>query len=92
MYLYYSSVPTMMDECLKYLEERRKLGISYEIIVVSDGSTDKTVEVAHSYAKEYNTVRVLALKKNRGKGGAVRLVSIFSILNDSLKFIYLKVN
>lgn len=64
----------MLDECLEYLEQRRKSGLKYEIIIVSDGSTDKTVEVAHSYAKKYNTIRVLALVKNRGKGGAVRLV------------------
>lgn len=64
----------MLDECLKYLEQRKKSGLSYEVIVVSDGSTDKTVEVAHSYAKKYNSIRVLALVENRGKGGAVRLV------------------
>ena len=65
----------MLDECLEYLEQQKKSGLSYEVIVVSDGSTDKTVEVAHSYAKKYDAVRVLALVKNRGKGGAVRLVS-----------------
>lgn len=65
----------MLDECLKYLEQSKRIGLTYEIIVVSDGSTDKTVQVAHSYAKKYNNVRVLALVKNRGKGGAVRLVS-----------------
>ncbi|KAL7300245.1 hypothetical protein TKK_0006884 [Trichogramma kaykai] len=63
----------MLNDCLKYLEEKSRSGVSYEIIIVSDGSTDKTVEVAESYAKKYNTIRVLALTKNRGKGGAVRL-------------------
>ncbi|OXU26676.1 hypothetical protein TSAR_012574 [Trichomalopsis sarcophagae] len=66
-------LPPMLDECLRYLEQSKKAGLTYEVIVVSDGSTDKTVEVAQSYAKKYNTVRVLALVKNRGKGGAVRL-------------------
>jgi len=65
----------MLDECLEYLEERSKSGLTYEVIVVSDGSTDKTVDLAHCYASKYNTLRVLNLKKNRGKGGAVRLVS-----------------
>ena len=64
----------MLDDCLKYLEQCKKSGLSYEVIIVSDGSTDKTVEVAHSYAKKYDSVRVLQLVKNRGKGGAVRLV------------------
>ncbi|KYN21591.1 PREDICTED: dolichyl-phosphate beta-glucosyltransferase [Trachymyrmex cornetzi] len=66
-------LPPMLDECLEYLEERRKSGLTYEVIVVSDGSTDKTVEVAHRYASKYSTLKVLNLIKNRGKGGAVRL-------------------
>ncbi|XP_071554489.1 dolichyl-phosphate beta-glucosyltransferase [Temnothorax nylanderi] len=66
-------LPPMLDECLGYLEERSKSGLTYEVIVVSDGSRDKTVDFAHSYASKYNTIRVLNLVKNRGKGGAVRL-------------------
>lgn len=77
MYFYfYLTVPPMLDECLAYLEERSKSGLTYEVIVVSDGSTDKTVDVAHRYASKYNTLRVLNLVRNRGKGGAVRLVGI----------------
>lgn len=38
-----------------------------EIIVVSDGSTDATVEVASRYP-----VRVVALEQNVGKGGAMK--------------------
>lgn len=64
----------MLDECLEYLERRRAKGLTYEVIVVSDGSTDKTVQVAQNYVERFDTVRVLALVKNRGKGGAVRLV------------------
>ncbi|KYM83175.1 Dolichyl-phosphate beta-glucosyltransferase [Atta colombica] len=66
-------LPPMLDECLEYLEECRKSGLTYEVIVVSDGSTDKTVDVAHRYALKYSTLKVLNLIKNRGKGGAVRL-------------------
>lgn len=71
-------VPVMLDECIEFLESRAQnnSGFTYEIIIVSDGSTDKTVEVGHKYAEKMgsNKVRVLALEKNRGKGGAVRLV------------------
>ncbi|KZC04417.1 PREDICTED: dolichyl-phosphate beta-glucosyltransferase [Dufourea novaeangliae] len=78
-------LPLMLDECLEYLEERLKNGCTYEIIVVSDGSTDKTVEIAHKYALKYNTIRVLNLIKNRGKGGAVRL-GILSARGSAILF------
>lgn len=67
----------MLDECIAFLEERSKnSSFYYEIIIVSDGSTDKTVEVGQKYAEQLGTekMRVLALERNRGKGGAVRLV------------------
>lgn len=69
----------MLDEALEYLEKRSQIDATfqYEMIIVSDGSKDSTVEVALQYAKKYSAdkVRVLNLVKNRGKGGAVRLVS-----------------
>lgn len=73
----------MLDECLKYLENRLRNGCTYEVIIVSDGSSDKTVDIAHEYASKYENIRVLDLIKNRGKGGAVRLVNntIYSALN-----------
>lgn len=70
-------VPPMLDECTKFLDERaERVNFTYEIIVVSDGSTDGTVKVANKYCEKLGTekLRVLALETNRGKGGAVRLV------------------
>lgn len=66
----------MMADCLKYLSTRKNL--KYEIIIVSDGSSDKTVSVAREYSHKHgsNKIRVLELIENRGKGGAVQLVSI----------------
>ncbi|CAG9858381.1 unnamed protein product [Phyllotreta striolata] len=69
-------LPPMLDECIEFLEKRCKnTDFQYEIIVVSDGSKDKTAEVAQNYAKKLgsNKLRVLDLETNRGKGGAVRL-------------------
>ncbi|WAQ98281.1 ALG5-like protein [Mya arenaria] len=67
----------MMDEALEFLDDKQKKNpsYSYEVIVVNDGSTDKTSEVALEYTKKYGSdkVRVLTLEKNRGKGGAIRL-------------------
>lgn len=72
-------VPPMLDEAIEYLEGRVKEQPSYkyEIIVVSDGSRDHTVQVTEGYSIKYGSekVRCLELIKNRGKGGAVRLVS-----------------
>lgn len=67
-------LPPMLDECLGYLQSRPSR-FKYEVIVVSDGSSDKTVQVAKEYTKKYgiDIVRVLELVTNRGKGGAVRL-------------------
>lgn len=67
----------MLDECLEFLENRSKNSdFKYEIIVVSDGSTDNTVKIAQEYVKSIGAekLRVLELEMNRGKGGAVRLV------------------
>lgn len=83
---YFFSVPPMLQECIFYLGVSSLFtNFKYEIIIVSDGSRDKTVDVAHDYSKTYgsNKIRVLALSKNRGKGGAVRLVNT-SYLSPSL--------
>lgn len=45
---------------------------SYEILVVSDGSKDNTVEVAKSLIPKIQNLKVTSYKKNRGKGYAVR--------------------
>ncbi|PNY24932.1 Dolichyl-phosphate beta-glucosyltransferase [Tolypocladium capitatum] len=46
----------------------------YEILVVNDGSRDKTVDVVLDFAKTnelHDILRVVSLNKNRGKGGGV---------------------
>lgn len=64
----------MLESCLDWLINVNKY--SFEVIVVSDGSTDKTCDVVMDYVERYGTdlVRLLKLTKNRGKGGAVCLV------------------
>ncbi|XP_019727878.1 dolichyl-phosphate beta-glucosyltransferase [Hippocampus comes] len=75
-------MPLMLDEAMEYLESRRKrqASFTYEVIVVDDGSKDKTTEMALQYTRKYGAekVRVLTLVKNRGKGGAVRLGTLSS--------------
>jgi dolichyl-phosphate beta-glucosyltransferase len=46
----------------------------YEIILIDDGSKDKTVDVALCFSQKHqlhDTMRIVRLKENRGKGGAV---------------------
>jgi len=70
-------LPIMLDETLEYLENKQKSDSSftYEIIIVDDGSKDKTTQVGLGYCKKYGSekIRVLTFHKNRGKGGAVRM-------------------
>ncbi|KAG1055455.1 hypothetical protein G6F46_002016 [Rhizopus delemar] len=68
-------LPTMLEEAVEYLEQQKKLDqtYTYEIIIVDDGSRDNTIDVAVKFAKEHpnSDIRLLAMEKNRGKGGAV---------------------
>lgn len=48
----------------------------WEVLIVSDGSTDRTIETALKFARNLEgeaaaAIRVIALHENRGKGGAV---------------------
>lgn len=49
-----------------------KYAKKWEIIIINDGSKDKTLEVANSLAKEDKRIRVINHKENRGYGGAIK--------------------
>lgn len=51
-----------------------KVAGGYEIIIVNDGSKDRTVQVALDFSRRrglHDVLRVVTLEKNRGKGGGV---------------------
>lgn len=62
-------LPSTLEDIDGYLS---KQDYSYEIIVESDGSKDRTVEVTKELMSEIKNLRILDFKQNRGKGYGVR--------------------
>jgi dolichyl-phosphate beta-glucosyltransferase len=56
-----------LERTVDYLSRR---GLSYEVLVVDDGSRDRTIQVAEAYADR--GVRVIRHEQNRGKGAAIK--------------------
>mmetsp|Transcript_45174 Transcript_45174/g.105743 ORF Transcript_45174/g.105743 Transcript_45174/m.105743 type:complete len:262 (+) Transcript_45174:1671-2456(+) len=67
---------SMLREAVGYLARRSSLEpvFTWELLVVDDGSADRTFDVARRFAAELapGQMRVLRLPRNRGKGAAVR--------------------
>lgn len=63
-------VPSL-EKILTYIREK---GLDAELIVVDDGSSDDTAEIAGKVAERYDEIKtnVIRHKQNRGKGNAVK--------------------
>lgn len=62
-------LPRTLGNIDKYLRTR---DYDYEILIVDDGSRDRTVEVAKSLASQIKNLKVTGYEVNQGKGYAVR--------------------
>jgi dolichyl-phosphate beta-glucosyltransferase len=75
-------LPTTLDKIASYIQSSRR---NTEVIVVDDGSKDRTAQVAESYRDKLPNLRVLSNGVNRGKGYSVRHGSL-EALGDVILF------
>lgn len=68
----YNEEPNVELFVKEALEVLPQIAEKFEIIVVNDGSSDKTAEVADNLAKNNNMIRVIHHEQNKGYGAALR--------------------
>lgn len=64
---FYNEEKTLREIVRRVLELR----VEKEIVLVDDGSVDRSLEVAQELAREHRVVKVLSHPQNRGKGSAI---------------------
>lgn len=68
------------------IKSARKISENFEIIIVNDGSKDKTEKVAENLAKKFKEVKVFHHKKNKGLATAWK-TAISHCQNDIILYI-----
>ena len=68
----YNDSGTIASLVISALRTARTLTPDFEVIVVNDGSADRTAEILDELARIYPRVRVVHHPSNRGYGGALR--------------------
>ena len=58
-----------LNKIVNYIKTRNT---SCEVIIVNDGSKDKTAEVVIDFAKKHRDFRIISYNKNKGKGYATK--------------------
>jgi len=68
----YNEEKMLAETTQKIVNVLQKIANDYEIIIVDDGSRDKTGEIADKLASENKKIRVIHHHPNRGYGAAVK--------------------
>lgn len=68
----YNEENRLKETVEKAIPVLKKVAEKYEIIIINDGSKDKTSEVVASLAKEHPFIRVVTHNVNRGYGAAIK--------------------
>ena len=68
----YNDGGTIASLVVRAVQVASRLTSDFEVIVVNDGSTDATRDIADELARTYPQVRVIHHARNRGYGGALR--------------------
>lgn len=80
----YNDAGTIASMVVLTANTLKKLTDDYEIIVIDDGSSDRSREVLRELERRFSRLRVIYHEKNRGYGGALR--SGFSAAGKELVF------
>ncbi len=65
---FFNEEATLEKSVFKLVNEK----FNKEIILVNDGSTDKSKDIASNLEQKYDSIRLINFKENRGKGFAVK--------------------
>ena len=68
----YNEEQTIEDTVKNAVSVLEKLNLEYEVLIINDGSSDKTAEVADFLAKSNPRIRVIHHQKNLGYGEALK--------------------
>ena len=82
----YNEEETIALAITEVIQELQRFNFeNIEVIVVDDGSTDKTGEIAHEVAQKNKEVRIIRHEKNKGPGSGIK-TGILNAKNDLICF------
>jgi glycosyltransferase involved in cell wall biosynthesis len=74
-----SRIGRCLEDVLAYANRKRW---DYELIVVEDGSTDKTRSIVNEYNSYDKRVKLLSLPTHLGKGGSIASAALFAVTKE----------